>query len=72
MCHDPSTVPAEEDRRRICRERKVLIAERVAHVNRIKGLLFSQGVADYEPFVGIGGNGSKKFEQVTGASCRLI
>ena len=41
--------PREEDRRRICRERKGLIAERVQHVNRIKGLLFSQGVGDYEP-----------------------
>jgi transposase len=41
--------PEEEDRRRLCRERKVLIAERVKHVNRIKGLLFSQGVSDYEP-----------------------
>ena len=38
-----------EDRRRICRERKVLVAERVLHVNRIKGLLFSQGIRDYEP-----------------------
>ena len=37
--------PEEEDRRRLCRERKVLIAERVKHVNRIKGLLFSQGVS---------------------------
>ena len=42
-------VPEEEDRRRLCRERKVLIAERVKHVNRIKGLLFSQGVSGYEP-----------------------
>ena len=41
--------PEEEDRRRLCRERKVLIAERVAHVNRIKGLLFAQGISDYEP-----------------------
>ena len=32
--------PEEEDRRRLCRERKVLIAERISHVNRIKGLLF--------------------------------
>jgi transposase len=39
----------EEDERRICRERSVLIAERVAHVNRIKGLLFAQGISDYEP-----------------------
>ena len=40
--------PEEEDRRRLCRERKVLIAERVKHVNRVKGLLFSQGVSGYE------------------------
>jgi transposase len=39
----------EEDRRRVCRERKTLVAERVEHVNRIKGLLFAQGVFDYEP-----------------------
>lgn len=41
--------PEEEDRRRSCRERKALMVERVAHVNRIKGLLFSQGIANYEP-----------------------
>jgi transposase len=41
--------PEEEDRRRICRERKALIAERMRRVNRIKGLLFSQGIGDYEP-----------------------
>jgi transposase len=47
MARPPS--PEEEDRRHACRERKQLIAERVALVNRIKGLLFSQGVRDYEP-----------------------
>jgi transposase len=41
--------PEEEDRRRLSRERKVLVAERVEHTNRIKGLLFSQGIADYDP-----------------------
>jgi transposase len=41
--------PEEEDRRRICRERKTLTTERVRHVNRIKGLLFAQGIGDYEP-----------------------
>jgi transposase len=41
--------PEEEDRRRICRERKTLLVERIAHVNRIKGLLFAQGIFDYEP-----------------------
>ena len=43
--------PYEEDRRRICRERKTLTAERVEHVNRIKGLLFAQGISDYEPLL---------------------
>lgn len=41
--------PEEEDARRIGRERAVLIGERVAHVNRIKGLLFAQGIFSYEP-----------------------
>src|SRR3954449_9638847 len=41
--------PHEEDRRRISRERETLTAERVRHVNRIKGLLFAQGIGDYEP-----------------------
>jgi nicotinamidase-related amidase len=41
--------PEAEDRRRISRERKTLTAERVQHVNRIKGLLFAQGIGDYEP-----------------------
>jgi transposase len=41
--------PQEEDRRRISRERKTLTAERVQHVNRIKGLLFAQGIGDDEP-----------------------
>lgn len=48
MVRAPS--PEEEDKRRLCRERKTLIAERVQHVNRIKGLLFSQGASGYEPF----------------------
>jgi transposase len=41
--------PEEEDRRRLCRERQTLIAERVRHVNRIKGLLFAQGITGYAP-----------------------
>jgi transposase len=47
MAKPPS--PEEEDRRRLGRERKTLIAERVEHVNRIKGLLFTQGALDYQP-----------------------
>ena len=41
--------PEEDDNRRLGRERKTLIAERVFHVNRIEGLLFTQGIRDYEP-----------------------
>jgi hypothetical protein len=41
--------PDEEDRRHLCRERKTLTAERVRHVNRIKGFLFSEGVSGYLP-----------------------
>ena len=41
--------PENEDSRRLSRERKSLTVERIQHVNRIKGLLFSQGVSGYEP-----------------------
>lgn len=39
----------DEDRRRIGRERKALVEERKRHINRIKGLLFSIGIRDYQP-----------------------
>jgi transposase len=41
--------PEEEDRRRLCRELKTLISERIRHANRLKGVLFAQGVIGYEP-----------------------
>src|SRR5437667_9875101 len=41
--------PEEEDRRRLCRARRTLIEERITHVNRIKGLLFAQGISGYAP-----------------------
>jgi transposase len=43
--------PASEDeeRRRLVRERKILVAERTRETNRIRGLLASQGVVDYSP-----------------------
>ncbi len=40
---------AEEDDRRLHRERDRLIAERGQHVNRIKGLCAIHGIYDYEP-----------------------
>ena len=41
--------PEEVDRRQGSRELKTLTAERVRMVNRIKGLLFAQGVSGYAP-----------------------
>lgn len=41
--------PEEEDRRRVVRERSILLKERVRHVNRVKGLLASQGITTFEP-----------------------
>ena len=39
----------EEDARRSHRERQRLIRERTGHINRIKGLLFAQGIRDIKP-----------------------
>jgi transposase len=47
MVRPPS--PGQEDRRRVVRERAVLIRERIAITNRIRGLLMSQGITDYQP-----------------------
>src|SRR6202166_116639 len=40
---------AEEDARRLHRERDRLVSARVQHVNRIKGLCALQGIYDYNP-----------------------
>src|ERR1700736_6274584 len=40
---------AEEDARRLHRERDRLVSERVQHVNRIKGLCALHGIYDYQP-----------------------
>ena len=39
----------DEDRRRLTRERRTLMTERIEHTNRIKGLLMSQGISGYDP-----------------------
>ena len=41
--------PKEEDRRRLTRERTILLKERIQHTNRIRGLLFGQGINNYDP-----------------------
>jgi transposase len=47
MVRPPS--PEEEDRRRLTRERATPLKERIQHTNRIKGLLYGQGIIDYDP-----------------------
>lgn len=47
MVRVPST--EEEDHRRRGRERERLVKERVQHLGRIKGLLMTQGVRDFQP-----------------------
>lgn len=64
--------PEDEDRRRICRERKVLIAERVRHVNRIKGLLFAHGVSGYQPLRKDRRKRLRNSRPDMGAGCRRI
>ena len=47
MLHVPS--PEDEDRKRSSRERERLLKEQTAHTNRIKALLFGQGIRDVMP-----------------------
>jgi len=49
--HVCAIVPSveEEDARRSHRERQRLVRERTGHINRIKGLLFAQGIRDIKP-----------------------
>jgi len=46
MLHVPS--PEDEDRKRSSRERDRLLKEQTAHTNRIKALLFGQGIRDVD------------------------
>ena len=64
--------PQEEDRRRVCRERRTLVGERVRHVNRIKGLLFAQGVSATSRCARVGVSGWRTCGQVTAGPCRCI
>src|SRR5215471_15971649 len=48
--------PSEEDHRRITRERAKLLQERIRHTNRIRGLLFGQGITNYNPLHKLGEN----------------
>jgi transposase len=60
---------AEEDDRRLHRERNRLISERIQHVNRIKGLLAIHGIYDYEP---LRRDRMQRLEQLHTADGRLL
>ena len=50
----------EEDLRRSHRERGRLVRERTAHINRIKGLLFGQGIRGHQRQIQIQDLGSRQ------------
>lgn len=62
--------PEDEDRRRICRERKVLIAERVRHVNRVKVYSSRKASAVINRSVRIAVSAWRSSRPKTGASYR--
>jgi len=61
---------AEEDDRRLHRERGRLINERIQHVNRIKGLLAIHGIYDYQPYAAIGCSGWNNCTPLMVGLCR--
>jgi transposase len=67
MVRAPS--PTEEDERRLTREREALVIERTRHVNRIKGLLATQGVFGFEP---MRKSHRKQLEQLRGWNGRAL
>lgn len=67
MVRPPS--PEEEDRRRLGRERKVLLTQRVAITNRIRGVLRTQGITGFNP---ISHRGRKAVEALTTADGRAL
>jgi transposase len=60
---------AEEDDRRLHRERARLIGERIQHVNRIKGLLAIHGIYDYQP---MRGDRLQRLERLRTADDRIL
>ena len=61
--------PEEEDRRRLSRERKTMIKERIEHINRIKGLMACQGIAGFEP---MRANARERLEELRTGDGRAI
>ena len=64
--------PEAEDQRRLCRERKVLTAETVLHVNRIKGYYSVRASADTSRCAAIGASGWKNSRLAMAVPCPRI
>jgi hypothetical protein len=64
--------PEDEDSRRLCRERKVLIIERVQHVNRIKGFCSPRAFPTTSRCVAIDANGLASWRPAMVVRCRRI
>jgi len=62
---------AQEDERRLSRERERLLHERNSHIARIKGLLALHGVRDYRLVVGVWKERSMRSERPMATPCRL-
>src|SRR5262249_7563662 len=63
--------PSEEDRRRMTRERAKLLQERIRHTNRIRGLLFGQGIPTTIRCTRTAGKAWKNCGPETDARCQL-
>ena len=63
--------PSEEDRRRVSRERATLLRERIRHTNRIRGLLFGQGITNYNHCTRTAEKVCKNCEPETDIPCQL-
>jgi len=46
---DPASIQVNRRARRVKTDRQRLVRERTGHINRIKGLLFAQGIRDIKP-----------------------
>jgi transposase len=73
VCREVRALSVEqEDKRRRSRERARLVNERGQHLNRIKGLLMTQGVRDFAPRRRDWASDWTACARQTAGSCRFI
>lgn len=61
--------PQEEERCRVCRERKVSMNQRTLHTSRIQELLFSQAFKDIHRYAEIAASASRNYGPAMVATC---